>query len=88
MVSFVLGGDLHPTAHKLNLDPFNIFQNTPNYSLKALGSSKPGDYIEFKAMKDIICAASCCPYDLRGFNGGKVTDVAIVTGLPTQRRSP
>ncbi|KAI7603147.1 hypothetical protein KC319_g22171, partial [Hortaea werneckii] len=69
-------------------DPFNIFQNTPNYSLKALGSSKPGDYIEFKAMKDIICAASCCPYDLRGFNGGKVTDVAIVTGLPTQRRSP
>jgi len=68
-------------------DPFNIFQNTPNYSLKALGSSKPGDYIEFKAMKDIICAASCCPFDLRGFNGGKVTDVAIVTGLPSQRHS-
>ncbi|KAK5112133.1 hypothetical protein LTR62_004476 [Meristemomyces frigidus] len=62
-------------------DPFNIFQNTPNYSLKPLGSSKPGDYIEFKAMKDCVCAASCCPYDLDLFNGGKVTDVAVVTGI-------
>ncbi len=95
-------------------------QNTPNYSLKALGCSKPGDYIQFEALKDCICAASCCPYgelnrllsDLRaltsdcsafpetecsqcvaqsistngnqefdGFNGGKITDVAVVTGL-------
>lgn len=62
-------------------DPFNIFQNTPNYSLKRLGSSKPGDYIEFKAMKDVVCAASCCPYDLDGFNGGHITDVAVVTGI-------
>lgn len=62
-------------------DPFNIFQNTPNYTLKPLGSSKAGDYIEFEAMQDCICAASCCPFDLRGFNGGKITDVAIVTGL-------
>ncbi|KAK4547856.1 hypothetical protein LTR36_010575 [Oleoguttula mirabilis] len=63
-------------------DPFNIFQNTPNYALKPLGSSKPGDYIEFKALRDCICAASCCPYDLKGFNGGKITDVAVVTGIP------
>ena len=60
---------------------FNIFQNTPNYTLKPLGSSKPGDYIEFEALKDIICAASCCPYDLDGVNGGKITDVAVVTGI-------
>ena len=63
---------------------FNIFQNTPNYSLKPLGPSKPGDYIEFEAMQDCICAASCCPYDLHGFNGGKVTDIAVVTGIPTK----
>ncbi|KAK3650916.1 hypothetical protein LTR56_005967 [Elasticomyces elasticus] len=61
--------------------PFNIFQNTPNYSLKRLGSSKPGDQVTFKALKDCICAASCCPYDLDGFNGGLVTDIAVVTGL-------
>lgn len=64
---------------------FNIFQNTPNYTLKALGSSKPGDYIEFEAQKDIICAASCCPYDLDGVNGGKITDVAVVTGIWPER---
>ncbi|KAK6439045.1 hypothetical protein LTR95_004743 [Oleoguttula sp. CCFEE 5521] len=63
-------------------DPFNIFQNTPNYTLKPLAPSKPGDYIEFEALKDIVCAASCCPYDLNGFNGGKITDVAIVVGVP------
>lgn len=62
-------------------DPFNIFQNTPNYSLKRLGSSKAGDFIEFEAMKDCICAASSCPYELDGFNGGKITDVAVVTGI-------
>lgn len=47
-------------------DPFNIFQNTPNYSLKALNSSRPGDYVEFKALKDAVCAVSCCPYDIVG----------------------
>ncbi|KAF2000174.1 hypothetical protein P154DRAFT_203810 [Amniculicola lignicola CBS 123094] len=59
-------------------EPFNIFQNTPNYSLKRLGSSKPGDYLEFEALQDVVCAVSSCPYDLDGFNGGKITDVAVV----------
>ena len=67
-------------------DPFNCFQNTPNYSLKRLGSSKPGDYIEFEAMLDCVCAVSCCPYDLDGFNGGRITDIAVVTGVPTGER--
>lgn len=47
-------------------DPFNIFQNTPYYTLKGLNTSRPGDYIQFEAMKDIICAVSCCPYDVVG----------------------
>jgi uncharacterized protein YcgI (DUF1989 family) len=59
-------------------DPFNCFQNTPNYSLKRLGSSKPGDYVEFEACEDVLVAVSCCPYELGGFNGGKITDVAVV----------
>jgi uncharacterized protein YcgI (DUF1989 family) len=59
-------------------DPFNCFQNTPNYSLKAMGSSKPGDFIEFEALTDLICAVSCCPYDVDGFNGGNITDIAVV----------
>ncbi|KAF2110518.1 hypothetical protein BDV96DRAFT_202874 [Lophiotrema nucula] len=59
-------------------EPFNIFQNTPNYSLKRLGSSKPGDYIEFEALQDVVCAVSSCPYDIDGVNGGVITDVGIV----------
>jgi uncharacterized protein len=47
-------------------DPFNIFQNTPYYTLKPLNTSRAGDYIEFRAMKDAVCAVSCCPYDLVG----------------------
>ncbi|KAK4988183.1 hypothetical protein LTR66_003400 [Elasticomyces elasticus] len=62
-------------------DPFNIFQNTPNYSLKRLGCSKKGDYLEFEACKDAICAVSSCPWSAHGFNGGKITDIAVVTGL-------
>lgn len=60
------------------IDPFNVFQNTPYYSLKALNCSKPGDYIELRAEMDTLCAVSSCPFDGDGFNGGKVTDVAIV----------
>lgn len=65
-------------------EPFNIFQNTPNYSLKRLGSSKPGDYIEFEALQDTLCAVSSCPYDLDGFNGGIITDVAVVVAEKKQ----
>jgi len=25
-----------------------------------------------------VVALSCCPYELDGFNGGKITDVAVV----------
>jgi uncharacterized protein YcgI (DUF1989 family) len=62
-------------------DPFNIFQNTPYYTLKALNCSRAGDYVEFEALKDAVCAVSSCPYDGDGFNGGHVTDVAVVTGI-------
>ncbi len=59
-------------------DPFNIFQNTPYYALKALNWSKPGDYVEMRAEMDAVCAVSSCPFDAQGFNGGNVTDVAVV----------
>ncbi|KXT04012.1 hypothetical protein AC578_9282 [Pseudocercospora eumusae] len=76
------------TSYLEETDSFNLFQHIDvaladisQYSLKRLGSSKPGDYVEFLAMEDAICAASCCHYDLGGFNGGKITDVAVVTGI-------
>lgn len=44
-------------------DPFNIFQNSPKYTLKPIGCSRPGDYIEFEAQKDLVCGLSCCPWE-------------------------
>ena len=58
-------------------EPFNCFQNTPNYSLKAMGNSKPGDFIEFEAEENLIVAMSACPYTVDGFNGGTATDVEV-----------
>ena len=60
------------------IDPFNVFQNTPYYTLKALNCSKPGDYVEMKAEMDAVCAVSSCPFERDGFNGGKATEVALV----------
>ena len=63
-------------------DPFNVFQNTPYYSLKALECSRAGDYIELEVdqgiTEGVVVALSSCPYEENGFNGGKVTDVAVV----------
>ena len=59
-------------------DPFNVFQNTPYYSLKALENSRKGDFIEMKALVGCVVALSSCPYEEGGFNGGKVTDVGVV----------
>ena len=59
-------------------DPFNVFQNTPYYSLKALECSRKDDWIEMKALMSTVVALSSCPYEDNGFNGGKVTDVGVV----------
>ena len=73
---------LTPPSHHRNeiIDPFNVFQNTPYYSLKALGCSKAGDYCEFENVlgKTVVVGLSCCPFEGEGFNGGKVTEVAVV----------
>ncbi|KAL9095816.1 MAG: hypothetical protein Q9165_001813 [Trypethelium subeluteriae] len=59
-------------------DPWNVFQNTPEYTLKGgLGTSRAGDYIELEAEMDVLVVGSSCPYDVDGFNGGEATDVMI-----------
>ena len=47
-----------------SVDPFNIFQNTPDMALKDLGCSRPGDYVEFEVLKDALVGVSACPYDV------------------------
>lgn len=47
-----------------SVDPFNVFQNTPGMSLKDLGCSRAGDFVEFECLKDAVVAVSSCPYDV------------------------
>jgi uncharacterized protein YcgI (DUF1989 family) len=61
-------------------DPLNLFQNTP---LKQDGSfgealepvSKPGDYVIFQALMDLVIGISACPQDQTPLNGWKITDI-------------
>ena len=46
------------------VDPFNVFQNTPDMTLKDLGCSRAGDFVEFEVFKDAVVAISSCPYDV------------------------
>jgi uncharacterized protein len=45
-------------------DPFNVFQNTPYYTLKPLGNSRKGDFVEWQVLDDAVVGVSCCPYDV------------------------
>lgn len=60
-------------------DPLNLFQNTPfgdsvGYDVRP-SLSKPGDYVEFRAMVDLIVVGSACPMDQSPLNGPKPTDI-------------
>ena len=62
-------------------DPFNIFQNTKvesNGKLVQQGSpSRPGDYMVFQALMDVLGAVSACPMDLNPIGGKEITDVMV-----------
>jgi len=62
-------------------EPFNLFQNGPVTSDRRMQvtdpTSKPGDYITFDVLQDLVCAVSSCPQDIIPGNGLKVTDIAI-----------
>lgn len=64
-------------------DPVNIFQNTPVESNAELSihmtSSRPGDYVTFRAEMDIffILTACSCDIGLNNINGGVSTPLRI-----------
>lgn len=55
--------------------PLNLFMNIPvieNYQIEFLPpTSRPGDYILFKAEMDCVVAFSCCPQDIVPINGAQ-----------------
>ena len=41
--------------------------------------SRPGDYVLFRALKDLTCISSACPCDVDGANGWNPTDIFVRT---------
>jgi len=41
--------------------------------------SRPGDYVVFRALKDLTCASSACPCDVDAANGWNPTDIFVRT---------
>ena len=60
-------------------DPLNLFQNSPidrNGKLTVLpAASKAGDYVVFRALRDLIAAGSACPMDINPVNDHNPTDI-------------
>jgi aminomethyltransferase len=71
----------------------NLFYNTSIDSHGVLISdeswSRPGDYVLFRALTDIVCVSSACPDDTSAGNGWYLSDIHIRTypGAETFSRS-
>lgn len=65
-----------------NPDPVNLFQNTPVVDLGGRWEiresvAKPGDYIQFEALEDLLVVVAACSMDLSDLNGGTPTDLML-----------
>ena len=61
----------------------NLFFNTSAAGLNSLVSdesyARPGDYVMFKALKDLTCGTSACPSDIDPCNSWNPTDIFVRT---------
>ena len=59
----------------------NLFFNTAIEECHSLTSdvswSRPGDYVLFRAMDDLVCVSSACPDDTTSANGWNPTDIHV-----------
>ena len=63
-------------------DPVNLFQNTPIVDLQGHretreSPARPGDYVLFKALQDLVAVVSACPQDFTVLNGGSPSDLVL-----------
>ena len=61
----------------------NLFFNTSSGGLNSVVSdesyARPGDYVIFKALKDLTCGTTACPSDIDDCNGWNPTDIFVRT---------
>ena len=70
--------DMRSYLEAAKVDPFNVFQNTPDMTLKDLGCSRAGDYVELEVLKHVVIAVSSCPYDVVSVEFCNVRLVALL----------
>ncbi|HET8979488.1 MAG TPA: DUF1989 domain-containing protein, partial [Solirubrobacteraceae bacterium] len=68
-------------APRRGWNALNLFYNTAFDSGMQLIAdepwSRPGDYVMFRAMDDLVCASSACPDDIDPSNAWEVTDIHV-----------
>src|SRR5579875_332282 len=78
-------------APRRGWNALNLFFNTAFDADMQLISdepwSRPGDYVMFRAMDDLVCASSACPDDIDPSNGWEVTDIHVRVYPPENRFS-
>ena len=73
---------------RLGWNAINLFYNTAIDANNALifdePWSRPGDYIMFKALKNLVCVSSACPDDVDAANGWNPTDIFVRVYRPNK----
>ena len=64
--------------HAINLF-FNTSAGGQNSVLSDESYARPGDYVIFRALKDLTCATTACPSDIDSCNGWNPTDIFVRT---------
>ncbi|MDA9319594.1 aminomethyltransferase family protein [Candidatus Thioglobus sp.] len=71
----------HGVSPRKNWAAVNLFFNTAIEECHSLTSdvswSRPGDYVLFRAVDDLVCVSSACPDDTTSSNGWNPTDIHI-----------
>jgi len=82
---------VYEVAKRKGWPALNLFFNTAFNAENVLVSdepwSRPGDYVLFRAMTDLVCASSACPDDVDPANAWNPTDVHIRVYSPEHRFS-
>ena len=73
---------------RLGWNAINLFYNTAIDANNSLifdePWSRPGDYIMFKALKNLVCVSSACPDDVDAANGWNPTDIFVRVYRPNK----
>ena len=71
----------HGVKPRQNWAAVNLFFNTAIEECHTLSSdvswSRPGDYVLFRAVDDLVCVSSACPDDTTSANGWNPTDIHV-----------